>query len=193
MAKTRVTPLTTYYDPNQLRDAQEHYEYARAMGCLTWGTWDHGIRSFAQRVEDFVRTFPPVDPVRFSPGGSLIRQQDGTFAPGSAGSRLDRFLRQDCSPGSIHELLARHGLKLNDGPAYRDMSFAAASFRDSARRRNHRLRVLHGGVDIEPADMDAAKADFLDKQEAARAAQDVREAVKRMNEELEKHRGEGDG
>jgi hypothetical protein len=44
--------------------------------------------------------------------------------------------------------------------------------------------VLHGGVDIEPADMDAAKADFLDKQEAARAAQDVRAALKRMNEEL---------
>jgi uncharacterized membrane protein YdbT with pleckstrin-like domain len=46
------------------------------------------------------------------------------------------------------------------------------------------LRVLHGGVDIEPADMDAAKADFLDRQVAARAAQDVREALKRMNDEL---------
>ena len=44
--------------------------------------------------------------------------------------------------------------------------------------------MLHGGVDIEPVDMDAAKADFLDKQEAARAAQDVRDALKRMNEEL---------
>ena len=32
--------------------------------------------------------------------------------------------------------------------------------------------------------MDAAKADFLDRQEAARAAQDVSDAVKRMNDDL---------
>ena len=62
--------------------------------------------------------------------------------------------------------------------------FEPSAFRETAKRRNRRLRVLHGGVDIEAADMDAAKADFLDRQEAARAAQDVRDAVKRMNDEL---------
>jgi hypothetical protein len=45
--------------------------------------------------------------------------------------------------------------------------------------------VLHGGVDIEPADMDAAKAEFLDLQERKRAAQETRDAIRRMKAELD--------
>jgi hypothetical protein len=190
MAKRRIASVTAYYESGDLRDAPEYYEHARAMGTLTWGTWDHSIRPFEQRRQDFVAAFPPADPVRFSPGGSLIRQQDGTFAPGSAASRLQRFLADDWLPGSIHELLSRYGLKLSGGPAYRERSFLAGAFRDSARKRNHRLRVLHGGVDVEAADMDAAKAEFLDLQEKKKAAEQVREAVRQMNAELAKADGD---
>jgi F420-dependent methylenetetrahydromethanopterin dehydrogenase len=56
--------------------------------------------------------------------------------------------------------------------------------RDTTKRRNIRLRVLHGGVDIEPENMDAAKAEYLDRQESKQAAQDVRDALKRMHQEL---------
>jgi hypothetical protein len=60
--------------------------------------------------------------------------------------------------------------------------------RDTTRRRNIRLRLLHGGVDIEPENMDAAKAEYLDREETRRAAQEVREAVKRMKDELSEGR-----
>jgi F420-dependent methylenetetrahydromethanopterin dehydrogenase len=56
--------------------------------------------------------------------------------------------------------------------------------RDIAKRRNVRLRVLHGGVDIEPSNMDAAKAEYLDRQEKQQAARDVRAARERMKREL---------
>jgi hypothetical protein len=189
MAKRRIASVTTYYDSDDVRDAPEHHEHARAMGTLTWGTWDHSVRPFEQRRQDFVAAFPPADPVRFSPGGGLIRQQDGTFAPGSPASRLQRFLADDWVPGSIHELLSRYGLRLSNGPAHRERSFVAGSFRDTARKRNHRLRVLHGGVDIEAADMDAAKAEFLDVQEKKRAAEEVRQALKQMRSELDDDSG----
>ena len=172
------------YNPDELRDAPEFHAFARALGILTWGTWDHGERPFEQRVRDFVLAFPPEDPTRFSPNGCLTRHDDGSYAPSSSAERLKRFTATDWRPGSLAELLSRYGLKLANGPSYQERLFEPGAFRETARKRNRRLRVLHGGVDIEPADMDAAKADFLDKQEAARAAQDVRAALKRMNEEL---------
>ena len=69
MATMRIASVTAYYDPDELQDAPEHYDHARAMGTLTWGTWDHSVRPFEQRSRDFIATFPPTDPVRFSPGG----------------------------------------------------------------------------------------------------------------------------
>src|ERR1700687_333778 len=184
MAKKRPSLGTTYYEPSALGDAPEHHEYSRAMGTLTWGTWYHGVRPVEERIRDFVIAFPPEDPVRFSSGGSLLRQQDGSYAPGSKESRLERFVAQDSRPGSLHELLPRYGLKAADAPAYRDRTFVAESMRDTARRRNIKLRVLHGGVDIEAADMDAAKAEFLDLQEKKKAAEQVRQAVKQMRMDL---------
>ena len=56
--------------------------------------------------------------------------------------------------------------------------------RDTTRRRNIRLRLLHGGVDIEPENMDAAKAEYLDRQEQKQAAKDIKDAVKKMRDEL---------
>ena len=85
---------------------------------LTWGTWDHAERPFEERVKDFVRAFPPENPVRFSPGGSLVRQPDGSYGPGGIESRLERFSASDWRPGSVHELLSRYGLKLAGGPVY---------------------------------------------------------------------------
>jgi F420-dependent methylenetetrahydromethanopterin dehydrogenase len=58
------------------------------------------------------------------------------------------------------------------------------TLRDVAKRRNVRLRVLHGSVDVEPSNMDAAKAEYLDRQEKKQAAIDVRAARARMQEEL---------
>src|SRR5262245_10043189 len=57
------TPL--HYNLDDLRDAPEFHAYSRALGILTWGTWDHGERPFEERVKDFARAFPPDDPVRF--------------------------------------------------------------------------------------------------------------------------------
>jgi hypothetical protein len=48
-----------------------------------------------------------------------------------------------------------------------------------------KLRVLHGGVDIEPSNMDAAKADYLDRQEKRQAAADVREALRKMHQDID--------
>lgn len=177
-------PVSEHYDPRQLVDAPEHHPYSRAMGMLTWSTWDHTIRPLDQRIEEFVATFPPADPTRFSSGGNLTRRKDETFAPGTSESRLDRFQAADWRPGSIHELLARYGLKVVDGPPVEVRAFVPRALRETTQTRNFKLRLLHGGVDVEPSDMDAAKAEFLDKQEATRAAQDVREALKKMHDEL---------
>lgn len=185
MASKRTKSVAVYYDARNIQDAPEYYEYCRGMGTLTWGTWDHGIRPFEERAKDFLAAYPPQDPTRFSSGGSLARQPDGTYAPGSPATRMQRFLAQDWLPGSVHELLSRYGLKLAGGPAYQERSFTPGAFRETARKRNHRLRLLHGGVDIEPADMDAAKAEFLDLQERKRAAQETRDAVRRMKAELD--------
>src|ERR1700687_572753 len=181
--KAQASPKR-YYDPTKLLDASEHHEYSRAMGLLTWGTWDYGVRPVEQRVGDFVSAFPPEDPTRFSMGGSLVRQPDKTFAPGTKESALERFLAEDWRPGSFHELLSRYGLTALDGPEVQARPFVPDPLRETARRRNVKLRVLHGGVDVEPANMDAAKASFLDIQEKKQAAIDVRAALKQMEDEL---------
>lgn len=173
-----------HYDPAAIVEAPEHHEYSRAMGILTWSTWDHGIRPFEQRVKDFVSTFPPADPVKYMSGGSLVRQPDRTFAPGNVQSRLDRFLAKDWRPGSFYELLSRYGLKVADAAPIQVRPFDPGSMRDTTRRRNMKLRVLHGGVDIEAENMDAAKAEYLDRQESKQAAEDIRSAVKQMKDQL---------
>ena len=49
--------------------------------------------------------------------------------------------------------------------------------------------MLHGGVDVEASNMDAAKAAYLEKEESKKAAGEVRAAVKRMQEELQEDKG----
>ena len=176
-----------HYDPAAIVDAPEHYEYSRAMGILTWGTWDHEARPLEQRIAEFVSAYPPTNSVKFTPGGSLVITEKGrTFAPGTAQSRFERFLAGDWRPGSVHELLSRYGLKMLSAPPIQSRPFEPGSVRDTTRRRNIRLRMLHGGVDIEPENMDAAKAEYLDRQESKRAAQDIRQATRRMKDELSK-------
>ncbi|SRR5579883_1726278 len=173
-----------YYEPSKLVDAPESYAYARALGTLTWATWDHDARPFEQRVEDFVRAFPPSDPLRHIGGGDLTRRADGSYGPGEKTEQLQRFLAEDWRPGSLYELLARYGLKLAGAPARVERPFVPAPMRDTAQRRNMKLRVLHGSVDIEARNMDAAKAELLDRQEKRDAALQVREALKKMKQDL---------
>jgi hypothetical protein len=187
MAARRSKSTAISYDAADLQDAPEHHEYSRAMGVLTWGTWDHGVRPVEQRIKDFLAAYPPAEPVRHSGGGSLQKQSDGTYAPGSLETRTRRFLSKDWRSASLHELLSRYGLRLAGGPARQERTFTPSAFRDTARKRNIRLRVLHGGVDIEPVDMDAAKAEFLDLQERKRAAQETRDAIRRMKAELDEN------
>ena len=66
------------------------------------------------------------------------------------------------------------------------LRFEPEPSREAAKRRNVRLRMMHGGVDVEPSDMDAAKAAYLDKQESRKAAREVRAAVEKMHEELDR-------
>src|SRR4051812_41908855 len=123
MPTKRTKSVAGYYDARNIVDAPEYYEYCRAMGTLTWGTWDHGVRPVEERLKDFLVAYPPEDPIRFTPGGSLARQPDGTFAPGSPATRMQRFLAEDWQAGSLHEVLSRYGLKLSGGPAYQERSF----------------------------------------------------------------------
>ena len=186
----KETSTEKHYDPSQIIDAPEHYEYAEAFGVLTWGTWDHRVRSVENRVREFVHSFPPDNPVRNSPAGTLIRGAEGRFARGSRASRLSRFVARDWRPGSFFELLARYGLKVKGQPPSPVLKFEPDPFREAAKRRNIKLRMLHGTADIEPSDMDSAKAAYLDKQESKKAASEVRAAVKKMHEELREDNGE---
>lgn len=174
-----------YYDPALIVDAPEHNDRARASGVLTWGTWHHDRRPVEDRVQDFVDAYPPEDPVRHC-GGSLRKRKNGEYAPGSRRSRLERFRADDWKPGSLHALLANFGLKLEGGPepVARTQEFAA--FRTIARRRNMKLRVLHGEIDASPGDMDVAKAEYLDRRERQQAAREIRSARKRMRADLKK-------
>jgi len=170
------------YDRNAIIDAPEHHRLAQAFGTLTWTTWDADVRPLALRVDDFVAAFPPDEPHRFV-GGSRVRDEHGTFQSGDAPSRAARFLATDGRTGSLHELLARYGLRLKDAPPLSARAFTPDPFRETARRRNHKLRVLHGGVDIESGNMDEKKAAYLDSQEKQQAAQEVRAAIRRVRED----------
>jgi hypothetical protein len=64
--------------------------------------------------------------------------------------------------------------------------FVAAPLREIARQRNLKLRGLHGAVDIEASNMDEAKATLLVRQAKVRAAQEVRDALRTMDEELDR-------
>lgn len=178
-----MTQSPQFYDPDSLMDSPEHHPFSRAMGILTWSTWDHGVRPVEDRVRDFVDAYPPSDPIRRL-GSPLGRGPDGNYSVGGREEALARFLSRDWRPGAIHELLARYGLKLADAPPMGANQFAPLEFRAVTRQRNYRLRVLHGSVDIEPADMDAAKAEMLDRDEKRRAAEEIRAARKRMAEDL---------
>ncbi len=81
-------------------------------------------------------------------------------------------------------------LRLADGPEpslWRPSSDGVeqAHRRDLARRRNHKLRVLHGQADIEAVDMDSAKAEYIEREEKRRAAREIREALREMHAELD--------
>jgi len=169
------------YDPSRIIDAPEFHDLSRAMGILTWETWDHGVRPVEERIRDFVAAFPPEDPLRFASGASHAQTEP---LPRKDGQPAERFFSATWRAGSLYELLSRYGLKLPDAPPYSCPRFTPGAFREVARRRNAKLRTIHGAVDVEPADMDAAKAEYLDRQERRRAAADVRAAVKRMHEEL---------
>jgi len=184
MAKNKPRARSEHYDSAALMDAPEHHAYSRAVGILTWGIWDHAVRPAEERIQDFLIAFPPSDPVCRVGGGELRRLPDGTYAPGTPSLRLERFLQRDWRAGSFDELLARYGLKSTDAPPFHERSFVPAPMRQTAQRRNMKLRVLHGGVDIEPSNMDAAKADYLDRQEKRQAAIDVRAALQQMREDL---------
>jgi hypothetical protein len=171
------------YDSTRIVDAPEHHELARAMGAMTWGTWEHGFRPLEERIKDFCASYPPDDPVKFS-RGSLARNGKAEFAPGSSKNRLARFTATDWRPGSLHALLARYGLKLSDAPPRPERQLQLDPFKIVARRRNMKLRVLHGDIDVSPQDMDAAKAEYLDRREKQQAAQDIRQARQQMKDEL---------
>jgi len=176
------------FDSSQIVDAPEHYELSRAMGVLTWGTWDHGVRPFEQRLAEFLSAFPPRDPVKHANLG-LSRRADGFYGPATRAEALRRFLAVDSRSGSLHEILARYGLKLASAAAKPRKGFSPGDFRETARSRNQKLRALHGGVDIEPQNMDAAKAELLDRVEKQRAAQEVRNARERMRADLASEKG----
>jgi len=180
---TSRRPLAAAYDPAAIEDAPEHYGYARSQGLLTWGTWDAGIRPVEERRRDFVTAFPPQEPLRYLRLG-LRRGPKGRPLAASPEDLMARLLGKDTRAGSLSEFLARYGLKISSLPAYRPVSFEPAEMRETAQRRNIKLRALHGGVDIEPANMDRAKAEMLDRQEKVQAAKDVREALLRMRDDL---------
>lgn len=163
-------------------DAPEHYEYARGMGLLTWGTWDTEIRPFEGRLKDFLQAYPAAAPTRFQ-GPELARNGQGEYGAASDGARLARLLAMDNRFGTLAEALARYGLKLAVAPAYAPRPVAVLAFRDMARLRNQRLRQLYGTVDIEPENMDEAKTAELERLEKKQAAEQIRAARERMRED----------
>jgi hypothetical protein len=171
------------YDSSNIVDAPEHHGLSRAMGVLTWGTWDHGVRPFEQRLAEFLASFPPQAPVNNTNPG-LSRRADGSYGPATRVEALDRLLAADGRSGSLHEILARYGLKVASTAMKDHKQFSPGDFRETARRRNQKLRALHGGVDIEPQNMDAAKAELLDRAEKQRAAEQIRTARQRMRTDL---------
>src|SRR5262245_38608549 len=108
--KMQSRPRQGLYAPDDIVDAPEHHEYARAMGLLTCGTWDAESRPFVERLNDFLQAFPPDAPVRFQ-GSMLGRVVGGEYGPAPQKARHERFESVDGSFGTLAEALARYGLK----------------------------------------------------------------------------------
>ncbi len=153
------------------------------MGLLTWGTWDTEVRPLEERLKDFLHAYPAATPARFQ-GAMLWRNARGEYGPAEDDARVARFRAEDNRFGTLAEILARYGLKLREEPAYAARPVEVLSFRDMARLRNQRLRQLYGTVDIEPENMDEAKAAELDRLEKKRAAEQIREARRRMHRDV---------
>jgi hypothetical protein len=171
------------YEPEDIVDAPEHHVLSKALGILTWSIWDHDVRPVSERKRDFVTAFPPRDPTLFSLGG-MERKSDHEWVPRARDQELERFLHRDGRANGVDSLLARYGLKLRGAGPLHVRTTPVRDSLQAARERNHALRVLHGSVDIEPKDMDAAKSAFLDQQEKRRAAEEIRAARKRLLDEL---------
>src|SRR3972149_5377473 len=105
------------YSAGDIVDAPEHHEYARAMGLLTWATWDEGRKPFEERLKDFLQAYPSDAPTRFQ-GPMLAKAPEGEYGPAPDGGRLARVLTDDNSFGALTEVFARHGLKLRSGSDY---------------------------------------------------------------------------
>ncbi len=163
-------------------DAPEHYEYARGMGLLTWGTWDTEVRPLQERLKDFLQAFPPDGPARFQ-GSMLAKTPGGEYGPAQQGTRLERLESIENSFGVLAEVLARYGLKRRTGPEYIPRKVDVAPFREATRARNQRLRVLHGRVDIEAENMDEAKIAEIERREKKQAAEQIRAALQRARED----------
>jgi hypothetical protein len=107
-----VSPVKQYYDASAVVDAPEYYDMARSLGTLTWDVWDHDVRPVGDRLREFVAAYPPEDPVRYITPGL---QCDGRGTSWKLAKRADLLLRFSAEDGrtmSVHELLARYGLKL---------------------------------------------------------------------------------
>ena len=62
MARDASLPSQPTTIPRTLRDAPEHYEHARAMGTLTWGTWDHAFARLSNGDRISLPLFRPPTP-----------------------------------------------------------------------------------------------------------------------------------
>ena len=171
-----------WYSVEAIVDAPEHYEYARAMGLLTWGTWNHEPCPFDERLKRFTMAYPVDDPVHFQ-GSLLGRSTSGHFGPVPTESRLSRFQADDNNFGGLAEILARYGLRILNRPLYTPIQVTERKLRELTIIRNQKLRQLHGSVDIEPLQMSEAKAAELDKLEKQKAAEEIRQARERMRED----------
>src|SRR5262245_26745119 len=116
MGRATKPAAQTIYRVHDIVDAEEHHEYARAMGLLTWNTWDIDERSFDDRLKDFIEAYPPASPAQFQ--GSMLARNDRDYGPAPKDLRLDRLVSDGSSFGALPEVLARYGLKLRNGPHY---------------------------------------------------------------------------
>jgi hypothetical protein len=186
--RTVQGPNPTLFSPEEIVDAPEHHDYARAMGLLTWGTWDAEARPFEERLKDFLQAYPPDAPARFQ-GPMLVKTGAAEYGPAPGGSRFERIEALDNSFGTLGEALARYGLKRRPAPSYVACEIEVSPFREVTRARNQRLRILHGRVDIEAENMDEAKLAEIERQEKNRAAEQIRAARQGMQRKAP--RGDG--